>query len=107
MGVTSHNDATIAYCQQHNITYEAYGAMKGCPFTSPVLLNIAHAHNASTAQVCLRWVLDRGCVIAVGTGSNSTTVPAYTKEDLDILKFTLTPTEVEAINKLDTTTGNR
>lgn len=100
MAVTSHNDKTIAYCQQHNITYEAYGTMKGCPFTDPTILKTAAAHNVSAAQVCLRWVLDRGCVLAVGTGSNTTTVPAYTKEDLDVLKFALTADEIQAINNL-------
>jgi diketogulonate reductase-like aldo/keto reductase len=41
MGVAQHDDATIAYCQAHNITYEAYGAMKGCNFTDPTILEIA------------------------------------------------------------------
>lgn len=68
MGVSHHDDATIAYCQQHNITYEAWGAMKGCPFTDPTILSIAKAHSVSPAQVCLRWGLDRGCVLAVRCG---------------------------------------
>ena len=46
------------------------GPMKNCPFSNAVLTKIAAAHNASVAQVCLRWVLDRGCTIAVGTGND-------------------------------------
>ena len=30
MSLKNHDDATIAFCQQHNITYEAFYAMKGC-----------------------------------------------------------------------------
>ena len=30
MSLRNHDDATIAFCQQHNITYEAFYAMKGC-----------------------------------------------------------------------------
>lgn len=51
MSVATHDNATIAYCQQHNITYEAYGTMKGCDFTSPVISAIAKTHNATAAQV--------------------------------------------------------
>jgi diketogulonate reductase-like aldo/keto reductase len=100
MGVSKHDDATIAYCQAHNITYEAWGAMKGCPFTNPTILSIAKAHSASAAQVCLRWGLDRGCVLAVGTGNDRSTVGNYTREDLDIFRFSLTAAEVSAINAL-------
>ena len=45
--------------------------MKHCLFDNPTLGKIAAAHNASVAQVCLRWVLDRGCTIAVGTGAHA------------------------------------
>lgn len=36
--------------------------MRGCPFTDPKVEAIATAHGVSTAQVCLRWVLQRGAV---------------------------------------------
>ena len=34
-------------------------------------------HSVSVAQVCLRWVLQRGCVMAVGTGSNASKAAEY------------------------------
>ena len=77
MSVKNHDDETIAYCQSKGIVYEAYGTMRGCPFTDPDVLAIAKEHNVSASQVCLRWVLERGCISAAGTGSDPSTVVEY------------------------------
>ena len=100
MSVSLHDDATISYCQQHNITYEAYEAMRTCPFKNSAAQSIAKGHNASVAQVCLRWILQRGAVMAVGTGKDASTAPAYAKENLGIYNFELSEAEVEVLNKL-------
>jgi len=100
MGVSSHDDATIETCQAHNITYEAYGAMKGCNFSSPTITSIGQTHNKTAAQVCLRYVVDRGCVVAVGTGSSAASAAAYTKEDLNIFDFKLSQAEMQSLNAL-------
>lgn len=98
MSVQSHDDATIAYCQSQNITYEAFDAMKGCLWNSAAVLDAAKAHSVSAAQVCLRYILDRGAVMAVGTGSNASTVAEYAKENLGTYDFQLTAAEVTALN---------
>jgi diketogulonate reductase-like aldo/keto reductase len=77
MSIKNHDDDTIAYCQSKGIVYEAYGTMRGCPFTDPDVLAIAKEHNVSASQVCLRWVLERGCISAAGTGSSPSTVVEY------------------------------
>eukprot|EP01065_Artemidia_motanka_P019317 TRINITY_DN2291_c3_g1_i1.p1 TRINITY_DN2291_c3_g1~~TRINITY_DN2291_c3_g1_i1.p1 ORF type:complete len:289 (+),score=113.83 TRINITY_DN2291_c3_g1_i1:60-869(+) len=100
MGVKNHDDATIKYCQDNGITYEAWGTMKGCDFSNPTITSIAANHGKSAAQVCLRYILDRGCVAAVGTGSNTSTVGAYTQEDLDVFDFKLTADEVSKLSAL-------
>merc|ERR1719231_1049029 len=74
--------------------------MKHCPLTDPALMRIAQGHNVTTAQVCLRWILDRGCTIAVGTGSNAAKAAEYAKEDLDLFGFTLTQAELKTINAI-------
>ena len=51
--------------------------MRTCPFKNPKALAIAKNHNASVAQVCLRWIMQKGCIMAVGTGSNPAEVTAY------------------------------
>jgi diketogulonate reductase-like aldo/keto reductase len=93
-------DAAIAYNQAQNITYEAWSPMKKCPFTDPKLMDIAKSHNKTTAQVCLRWILDRGCTIAVGTGSDPAKVAEYTEENLNLFDFSLTAEEVKTINAM-------
>ena len=85
---------------QPNNQYEAWSPMKKCPFTDATVTKIATAHNVSTAQVCLRWILDKGCVMAVGTGSDATKAAAYAKEDLDLYGFTLSDDEVASLDKL-------
>ena len=93
-------DEAIAYNQAMNITYEAWSPMRKCPFTDPALMKIATSHNVSTAQVCLRWILDRGCTIAVGTGSDASKATEYAKENLDLFGFALTPAELKIINAM-------
>jgi hypothetical protein len=48
----------------------------------------------------LKWVVQTGAVIAVGTGADATKVAEYTKEDLDIFGFELTPAEMTVLNKI-------
>ena len=54
MSIKKHDDSTIAYCQKEGIVYEAFGVMRGCPFTDPKLLGIAKTHSVSAAQVSYR-----------------------------------------------------
>jgi diketogulonate reductase-like aldo/keto reductase len=101
--------------------------MKHCPFTDPTMTKIAAAHDkVSVAQVCLRWILvsplqpnlrwdlehffcdramvlgvqDRGCTIAVGTGSDAAKAAEYAKENLDLFGFKLSAAEVKEIDAL-------
>jgi len=100
MSVSLHDDATISYCQAHNITYEAYEAMRTCPFKNPKALAIAKGHDATVAQVCLRWIYQRGCIMAVGTGSKQADALAYAQENLGSFNFTLSQAEMETLNKM-------
>ena len=61
----------------------------------------AHAQQrVGPAQVCLRWVLQRGAIMAVGTGANASTVGPYAQEDLNLFNFSLTATEMNELNRL-------
>ena len=97
MSATKHDDETIAFSQAHNITYEAFEAMHGCPFTDPAAVVIATAHGVSVPQVCLRYVLQRGCIMAVGTGKDASTVAGFAASDLDLYGFELTDDELTTI----------
>lgn len=94
-------EGTLAACAKHNITAQAYWTLKNCPFDDPALLAVASAHgkDVTTAMVCIAWVLGRGVVVAAGTGSNYTTVPANTREDLGATMLVLTEEEMERVGK--------
>ena len=66
MSVGSHDDENIEFCRQHNITYEAWHVVKGCDRTHPTVVAAAANHNATTFQVCMRYIVDRGCVPGLG-----------------------------------------
>ena len=100
MSVEGHDDATLAYCASKGIRYESYGAMRGCPFTDPKALAIAKQHGVSVAQVCLRWTLQRGAVIATGTGSDPKTAGTYAKENLAVFGFSLSEAEVQTLDTM-------
>jgi len=100
MGVDFHDDATIDYCQKNGIYYESYDALKGCPSTDSRVKAIAAAHSKTPFQICLRWVLERGCVVAAGTGNDPKTVGQYAKENLDIYDWKLTADEIATLNKI-------
>ena len=56
-----------------------------------------HTHHN---QVCQRYIVDRGCILAVGTGHDPKTVGAFAKENLAIFDFQLTTKEVQALSAL-------
>eukprot|EP01051_Picozoa_sp_SAG22_P008363 SAG22_NODE_634_length_8373_cov_4.731085_2_plen_185_part_00 len=102
MGVGHHIDADIAYCQKNGIVYEAYGGMRSCygKEYTPALTKIADAHKVSAAQVCLRYILDKGAIMAIGTGSDASKIDEYTEEDLGVYSFSLTAAEVKQIDAM-------
>lgn len=78
----------------------AWSPIDHCPFTNPTMLQIARNHNVTVAQVCLRWILDRGCSLAVGTGHDPKTIKTYTEENLDLFNFALSPSEMARVNAI-------
>ena len=61
-----------------------------------VISGIAKAHEVSSAQVILRWNLQKG--VAVIPGSSN---PDHIKENTELYDFSLTDEEMAQINALD------
>ena len=57
---------------------------------------IAEAHGVSSAQVILRWDLQRGIVVIPGSSN-----PDHIRENLDLFGFELTDDEMKQLNLLD------
>jgi diketogulonate reductase-like aldo/keto reductase len=52
----------------------------------------------------MRFVLQKGAVIAAGTGSNATTAPAYSAENLDVFGFELSASEMATLGSFNNAT---
>lgn len=62
----------------------------------PVISAIAEAHGVSSAQVILRWNLQKGVVVIPGSGN-----PDHIRENMELYHFSLTENEMDQINALD------
>lgn len=91
----------IPYIQKLGIVVEGWYPLGGRGYTAEllgneVILNIAKAHGKSSAQVILRWNLQKEVIVIPGSSN-----PDHIKENIDIFDFELTETEMNQINALD------
>lgn len=91
----------IEYMHQQGIVMEAWYPLGGRGHTAELLGNetisqIAKAHGKSSAQVILRWDLQKGVVVIPGSSN-----PDHIKENISIFDFELTNEEMNRINALD------
>lgn len=96
----THDEGLLAFATQHSILLQAYsplgGALQGgSVLSNPTLQSIANAHNRSAPQVALRWAIQRGIGVVVGTDN-----PAHVASDIDIFDFQLTADEVRNISSI-------
>lgn len=78
-----------------------FGEGRGGLFANPVLAKIGEAHGKSTAQVMLRWNLQRGVVVIPKSVHKE-----RMEQNLDVFDFELTADEMDAIAALDTKTSS-
>lgn len=91
----------VPFIQEKGIAVQAWFPLGGRGHTKELLENktimeIAEAHGVSSAQVILRWDLQRGVIVIPGSSN-----PDHIKENLDLFGFELSDEEMEKINKLD------
>lgn len=66
-------------------------------FTNPTLLGIAQAHNKSTGQVMLRWLIQRGVVVIPKSVHKS-----RIEENINVFDFELSSADMAEIAAIDT-----
>lgn len=91
----------IPYIQSLGIVVQGWYPFGGRGYTSALLndetiTEIAKAHGVSSAQVILRWNLQKGVVVIPGSSN-----PDHIKENTDIYGFELNDDEMQRINALD------
>jgi len=88
----------LDFCKEHGITLQAWsplGGTKGSPLSDPLITKIAAAHKVSTPQVVLKWSVQQGVAVVVGTAN-----PEHAASDKDIFGFELTDEEMKAISAM-------
>lgn len=91
----------IPYIQEQGITVQGWYPLGGRGHTGELLGDtvisaIAEAHGVSSAQVILRWNLQKGVVVIPGSSN-----PDHIQENTELYDFTLTDAEMAEINALD------
>ena len=91
----------IPYIQNLGIVVQGWYPFGGRGHTSEllndeVIVEIANNHNISSAQVILRWNLQKGVVVIPGSSN-----PDYIKENTELYHFELTEEEMNKINALE------
>ena len=91
----------IPYIHDLGIVVQGWYPLGGRGYTAELLGNqviteIAEAHGKSSAQVILRWNLQKGVVVIPGSSN-----PDHIKENTQLFDFELTKEEMERIDGLD------
>lgn len=91
----------IPFIQEKGIVVQGWYPLGGRGHTGELLGDetisaIAKAHNVSSAQVILRWNLQKGVVVIPGSSN-----PDHIKENLDLFGFSLNADEMTRMNALD------
>ena len=91
----------IPYIHGLGIVVQGWYPLGGRGYTAELLGNeviseIAAAHGKSSAQVILRWNLQKGVVVIPGSSN-----PDHIQENTELFDFELTREEMERINALD------
>lgn len=91
----------IPFIQAQGITVQGWYPLGGRGHTATllgdeVITDIAAAHGVSSAQVILRWNLQKGVVVIPGSSN-----PDHIRENTELYHFTLSEEEMARINALD------
>ena len=91
----------VPFIQEKGIVVQCWYPLGGRGYTADLLGDetikaIADAHGVSSAQVILRWDLQRGIVVIPGSSN-----PDHIRENLDLFGFELTEDEMKQISRLD------
>jgi 2,5-diketo-D-gluconate reductase A len=90
-------DDLRAFGTRHRVVTEAWSPIaRGRVLDDPTLVKVAEAHGKSTAQVTLRWHLQRGDVVFPKSVTRS-----RVEENFDVFDFELSQAEVDGISGLN------
>lgn len=84
-------------CESYDIKIQAHSPLvRGTKLDEPVILEIANKHKKSSAQVLIRWSLQKGFVVLPKSSTSS-----RIKENIDIYDFELNESEMKNLDSLN------
>jgi len=95
----------LKYCQMEGIVVEAYSPLGSGAFkkaeepsvlSDPTLIEIGKKYNKSSAQIALRWAVERGTVPLP-----KSVTPERIQSNIDVFDFELSEDDIKEIKKLD------
>jgi len=86
--------ALLAAHAERGVAVEGYSPLKGTRLRDPALAEIAARHGVTPAQVVLRWHLEIGVTVIPKSAR-----PERIQSNFDLFGFSLTPEEVDRINR--------
>jgi diketogulonate reductase-like aldo/keto reductase len=90
-------DGIRTLCQQNGIAVQAYAPLaRGAYLNMDVLRVIAEKYHRSTAQIGLRWILQKGCTVIPKSSHEDRLL-----ENSQIFDFELNESEMDAIDSLN------
>lgn len=86
----------VDYCAKHDIVVEAWAPFaNGQILKHPLLVELAETHRKTTAQICLRWLIQKNSIPLP-----KSVTPTRIEENLQVFDFVLSSEELAAIDKL-------
>jgi 2,5-diketo-D-gluconate reductase A len=93
----------LELCERSGVVLEAYSPLeRGKALGDPVVAEIARRLGRTSAQVLLRWGIERGAVVIPKSVRRE-----RIQENAQIFDFSLPPDDLHALDALDTTAGAR
>jgi len=86
----------VKYCQHKNIAVESWSPFaRGTVFNNEIFKKIATTHNKSTAQVCLKWIIQHNVIVIPKSATKSRMI-----ENINLFDFELSDKEMKQIDEL-------
>ncbi len=87
----------LEFCCSHGIQLEAYSPLtRGLKLGDPKLVSIAGKYHKSTAQILIRWVLQRG-IVAIPKSSKE----EHIHDNANVFDFTISPEDMNVLDSLN------
>ena len=87
----------LEFCKSHQIQLESYSPLtRKVKLEDPRLVLMASKYNKSTAQILIRWVLQKG-QITIPKSSRKEKI----KENIDVFDFTISPGDMDLLDTLN------